>query len=111
MPASQDETAVAQQRRPLIFHRVARRERRPATVNNAGVVTTVVTTGRSYRPFYCNPIPRRVVVAPPLGVAKGTTRRTGPNPVITLGSRAPSPLQSRLPLSTTIVPSPTSVFA
>src|SRR5437763_11585678 len=63
------------------------------------------------RPSYFNAIPRRAVLAPLAGAARGTPRRTGPNPVITLGSGTPSPLQSKLPLSTTIVPSPTSVFA
>ncbi|SRR6266511_1928774 len=44
MPASQDETAVAHQRRPLIFQRVTRRARRPASARNARVGTTIGTT-------------------------------------------------------------------
>src|SRR3989442_1304846 len=47
MPASQDETAVAHQRRPLIFQRVTRRARRLATVSNARVVTACGTTPTS----------------------------------------------------------------
>src|SRR5439155_5705702 len=86
---------------------------RPRGANGAGR-PGAQAGGRSRgarRPSYRNAIPRRVVAASPLDAAKGTPRRIGPDPVITLGSWTPSPLQSKLPLSTTIVPSPTSVFA
>src|SRR3990172_2583861 len=49
MPASQEETAVAHQRWPLIFQRVTRRERRSATASNARVGTTCGTTARQPR--------------------------------------------------------------
>src|SRR5713226_3379315 len=40
MPASQDKTAVAHQRRPLVSQHVTQCERRPAPASNARVVTT-----------------------------------------------------------------------
>src|SRR2546425_13174327 len=53
MPASRDETAVAHQRRPLIFQRVTRRERRPATASTARVGTTCGTTAFCLSCYVC----------------------------------------------------------